>query len=452
MGVFVMKKFILSSTTAVLGLAFLACSSNVKKADIPTTANPQSEINRLEADIQKSINKNIDVLAASEFKDSVKWKEEAKSDLASGESQEEILNDLRTARGFLEKAYRVSENREAKAPGLFQARQAALQAGAQRHPELRSDLADVDSEVSNKADRLVNTSADQLALLQNRYMDLERRAVVLTKLGKSQAMLNGAQKDRAEKLAPTTFKKSELSLNNAEALISANVRSPEGYSAAVTQANADAELLFEVMKAIKQNNGNITEGAALRLVSQNRQIKNLKTELATTETTLQDENQQLATELSTSNRDLSAADKAVGIQQALEKARSQFSPDEAEAYQQGENLVIRMKKMKFASGRSDLPASSLPSLAKVLEVAKELNAESITVEGHTDSTGARALNQTISEERAGAVASYFKTSGLEDIDVQSSGFGFEKPISTNKSKEGRAQNRRVDIIITPATM
>ena len=75
----------------------------------------------------------------------------------------------------------------------------------------------------------------------------------------------------------------------------------------------------------------------------------------------------------------------------------------------------------------------MSTLAKVLEVAKTLKASQINIEGHTDSTGTEKQNKSISEERASAVATYFKTNGFKDIDVKSEGFGFKKPIATNKS-------------------
>ncbi len=157
----------------------------------------------------------------------------------------------------------------------------------------------------------------------------------------------------------------------------------------------------------------------------------------------------MSSQLKDKNQDLNSANAQVEIQKAIEAARSQFTKDEAEAYQQGGNLVIRMKNVNFASGRSDLPQASLISLAKVSEVAKTLKASEIKVEGHTDSIGNEGQNKVISEKRASAVATYLKSNGFEGIDVQSQGYGFAKPIATNKSKEGRAQNRRVDIIITP---
>ncbi len=119
------------------------------------------------------------------------------------------------------------------------------------------------------------------------------------------------------------------------------------------------------------------------------------------------------------------------------------------SWREGNHLLIRLKSVGFASGRSELPESSLAILAKVSEVAHSLNATGIKVEGHTDSTGTEKQNIAVSTARASAVATYFKSNGFDQINVHSQGYGFEKPIATNKSKEGRAQNRRVDVIITP---
>ena len=433
---------------------FAGCSSNYKKADIANTANPQEEIIKLEADLNQASFKNIDVLAASEFNESNKWLNEAKSDQADKQNQEEILEDLRKGRGLLEKAYQVSANRMENAPRLFEARQAAMRAGAAKFSELNNELQSVDDDVSAKADNLAKLDVDKISALQERYVNLERKATILTQLGTTQAMYNGAEKNGASKLAPLTFKKSELSLKNAESVISANVRNPQGFKAAVATAMTDTNLLNEVMATIQQNGKELSESAALKLVSQNSQIKALNTDLsasnaesAASKKSLNQKNQDLTSKLVGKNQDLNTANVHVATQRAMESARSQFSSDEAEAYQQGGNLLIRLKQVNFDSGRSDLPGSSLAVLAKVSQVAKTMNASEITVEGHTDSTGTESQNKMISEKRATAVAEYFKTNGFND--VKSEGFGFQKPIATNKSKEGRAQNRRVDIIITP---
>lgn len=448
------NKFIASCLIGISALIFIACSSSVKKADIPSTANPQEEIAKLNTDLMTAASANIDVLASSEFQESIKWLNEAKSDQSDKQNQEEILDDLRKSRGYLEKAYQVSENRAQKAPGLFQARQAAMQAGASKYSELKDDLQSVDSDVSAKADDLEKLDTKKISALQERYVTLERQATILTQLGTSQALFNGAKKDGAGKLAPQTFKKVDLSLKNAESVISANVRNPQGYSAAVATAITDAILLNDVMNTIKQNGKDLSESAALKMVAQNTQIKTLNANLSNSaaesvasKTAMNEKNQELAAKLKDKGDDLKSANASVQTQRAMETARSQFTKDEAEAYQQGGNLVIRLKQINFASGRADLPGASLAMLAKVSDVAKSMNASELKVEGHTDSIGSESQNKTISEKRASAVASYFKSNGFND--VKSEGYGFEKPIATNKSKEGRAQNRRVDIIITP---
>lgn len=469
------KKFFVAGLIVIGGFVGLGCSSGVKQADIPSTANPQEEIARLDKDLNLAVSKNIDVLAPDEFKKGRGSFEEAKKDLANKEKQEEILGDIRVGRGYLEKAYDTAANREEKAPGLFLARQAALNAGANKFPELAEELNEADSDVSAKAHKLEATSTDDLSKWQAKYVTLERKAVIISQLGNARATVTGAKNDGGAKLAPLTYKKAELSLKTAESVISTNVTNPAGYQTAVVTANADATLLMDVWNTQKQNKG-LSETAALKMVAQNRQINAMKTDAATTATSnaaaasaaalaASTQSAQMATEISARDQALAAQDQElaakdqtltaataqVEVQRALEQARKEFSADEAEAYQQGGNLVIRLKKVNFASGRSDLPSASLPLLGKVSEVAKSLKASEIKVEGHTDSVGAEAMNKSISEQRAGAVASYLKSNGFGQISVQSEGYGFAKPIATNKSKEGRAQNRRVDVIITPAT-
>jgi len=469
----------------------MACSTGGKKANIPSNADPKEEISKLEVDIRTAISKNVDVLAPDEFENCNEWLSEARSDFAAKKNQEEILEDLRKSRGFLEQAYATSVNRESKAPGLFVARQAALSAGASSQPTLEKELKSVDSEVSSNASELENLKTDEIVKLQDQYINLERRAVILTQLGSAQAKINGARKDRAEKRAPLTLKKADLSLKNSESVISTNVRNPQGFQVSVAEANRDAAMLSDVMNTIKENGKSLSEAAAIKMVNQNNLISAMNTEKTNTANktaadaaTLatktaadaenlantnaadaenlaninaaaaasQDEkNSQLNSEIQGKDKDLTTANDKVEIQRVIEQARSEFKPDEAEAFQQGGKLVIRMKNVNFDSGRSDLPGASLLGLAKVSNIAKTLNASVIEVQGHTDSVGGESTNKAISEARASSVASYFKSNGFNEINVLSAGYGFSKPIATNKSKLGRAQNRRVDIIITPKT-
>lgn len=452
----------ISSLALIASLIVSGCASKGNKADISSSANPRDEISKLEVEMREAQSLDVDVLAFSDFDKSIKYLEEAKSDLASGQKQEEIIDDLRYSRGYLVSAVKKSDGRRSRATALLDARQMAMKAGASTQSELMSEWKKVDKEIIENAEDLSKVDTEELTELQNRYVNLERKAVILTELGDAYARINGAKNDKAEKRAPKTLKTAELNTSNAESLISTNVRNQAGYTAAVAKANTSAKLLTDVMERIKTSaTKNLAEDSALTMVMQNRQISDLKddvtiqqseTEMAKADA--RSKNQELQAkdqQLNRSARALDASQAVIGVQQALEKARSGFSQNEAEAYQQGENLVIRLKTMSFASGTSDLPPEALPILAKVADVARDLGAAKIRVEGHTDSTGDRSRNQALSESRAKAVASYFKLNGFEEADISAEGFGLSKPLGTNKSAAGRAQNRRVDVVITPQT-
>lgn len=445
----ILFEYLIVSMTA---LVFVACTS-APKGELSSSANPREEIERLSVDLNVAQDTNIDVLAREEYLKSYKFLERAKEDLANGKDQEKVIDDLRFGRESLKKAYSTAGNRKDKAPGLFEARQNAIKAGAAQSSKLKKELDNIDEDIAVKADKIDKISPENLERYQSRYVELQKKAVVESHLGNASAQINGASNDGAEKSAPEAFRKSEISLKNAESLIGSNVSNPSGFSEAAIQANNDAQYLSEVMETIKQNGKSMTEAAASKIVLQKRQIADLRKDLSTSEGATS------AVELKLGEKNRALADKdialneaeaSIAIQSAMEKSRQQFSKNEAVAYQQGGSLLIRLKSMNFKSGRSELPTQSLLLLAKVSEVAKSLNAREIKVEGHTDSIGTSEINKKISEQRATAVATYFKANGFEGTQVVSEGHGFESPIATNKSKEGRAQNRRVDIVITPA--
>lgn len=429
------------------------CASKIQKAEISSSAVPQDEITRLESDLRNAQSEDIDVLAFKDYDKSVKYLEEAKSDLAKNHKQEEIIDDLRYGRAYLDAAKGTAEYRKVKAPALFEARQAALRAGVQNHPELQKEWSKADKEIIGDAADLSKVKIEKLTALQNQYVELERKATILTQLDTARSQINGAENDGAKKRAPVSLKKAQLDYANAESVISTNVRSPAGYQAAVTKANASSRMLFDVMNTIKSSGTkNLAESTAINMVEQKRQLAALKHDLSTQKeetATAESEARAKELELAKKERALSKAQQSVAMQTALERARKEFAGRDAEAYQQGDSIFIRLKNVNFASGRADLPQKSLPVLAKVSEVAKELGDATIKVEGHTDSTGGEAKNMELSEKRANAVATYFKSNGFDDSAVMAEGFGLSKPLASNKTPMGRAQNRRVDIVITP---
>lgn len=105
-------------------------------------------------------------------------------------------------------------------------------------------------------------------------------------------------------------------------------------------------------------------------------------------------------------------------------------------------------KVYFASGKSKIKRKSLGLLGEVASVLK--SAKFITkmrVEGHTDDRGRDSFNKELSQKRADAVRTYLISQGVEASRLDAVGFGEERPISSNKTRKGRAENRRVQFVV-----
>lgn len=438
-----------SVVSLALSTFVVGCGSSVKKADIAKTANPTEEVARLDSDISDGYNNQFDVLAAKDLKKSEKFLDSAKEGLRKNSKQEAVLEDIAYSRAYFERAKATTEKRLPKAQGVLDARKAAVAAGARNFPQLKNQLNDLDDELRDNAENFdKNLSLKEFSDLQRGYQNLELAAIQTTQIGNARAMIIGAKNDGAKSNAPKTLKQAEFDLKNAENTVLTNRYNPEVFSESVTKANASARLLVDVLATTKRKgSADLDEAAALKLVKQNYEIKRLRGEVGEAQSTIG----AMGKTMTDKDQQLNRANQAAGIQEAMENARTQFNAEEAEVYQQGDKLLIRLKTMAFPSGRAELPSNSLSLLAKVKMIAEQLNPLEIVVEGHTDSTGNPVNNQKLSEQRAAAVAEYFETTGISKAKIDSVGYGFKKPIATNKSLEGRAQNRRVDIVITPGT-
>ena len=117
---------------------------------------------------------------------------------------------------------------------------------------------------------------------------------------------------------------------------------------------------------------------------------------------------------------------------------------------QGENLVLRMPSdVTFATNQSNLDSRFLPVLDDVARVLQEYDRSMVDVIGHTDSSGGDAINQPLSERRASSVASYLMDHGVIRERRYVAGNSSRTPIASNDTAEGKAQNRRVEILIRP---
>ena len=102
----------------------------------------------------------------------------------------------------------------------------------------------------------------------------------------------------------------------------------------------------------------------------------------------------------------------------------------------------------FESGKATLTEADLKELPKAVDFLKKYPGTKIRLDGYTDSTGAEAYNMKLSERRATAVRDYLvKEAGVDSSKITVVGHGGADPVADNKTPEGRAKNRRVDISI-----
>jgi outer membrane protein OmpA-like peptidoglycan-associated protein len=111
------------------------------------------------------------------------------------------------------------------------------------------------------------------------------------------------------------------------------------------------------------------------------------------------------------------------------------------------NIAI-LDKVQFETGKADLKSVSFPLLDEVAKVLKDNpQIEQVSVEGHTDSTGAADFNRTLSQERAESVVKYLAKKGIKIARLEAKGFGPDRPIADNATDAGREANRRVEFNI-----
>jgi len=111
-------------------------------------------------------------------------------------------------------------------------------------------------------------------------------------------------------------------------------------------------------------------------------------------------------------------------------------------------LIANMSDVLFRSGSFELLPAARERLAKVSGIVLAYPSLHLAVEGHTDSVGGDEYNQNLSEHRAQSVRDYFVQQGISSNSIEAKGFGKTEPIASNDTAEGRAQNRRVELVLS----
>jgi outer membrane protein OmpA-like peptidoglycan-associated protein len=133
-----------------------------------------------------------------------------------------------------------------------------------------------------------------------------------------------------------------------------------------------------------------------------------------------------------------------------EKLRQKLRTSGVSVTRKGDEIVLNMPgNITFDQGKATIKEDFHGVLGSVADVLKEFDKSDVKVTGHTDSRGNAQANQTLSENRATAVSGYLQTKGVASKRLSTAGFGSSQPVGDNKTEEGRSQNRRVEIVLTP---
>src|SRR5271168_541121 len=130
-----------------------------------------------------------------------------------------------------------------------------------------------------------------------------------------------------------------------------------------------------------------------------------------------------------------------------EKLRAQLNSVLATS-ESARGLIVNMSDVLFDTGQYTLKPNTQISLAKVSGILQAYPGLKLQVEGYTDSTGSEEFNQKLSENRADAVRDFLITQGVHQDNISATGYGKAKPVADNATAQGRAQNRRVQLVVS----
>ena len=239
-------------------------------------------------------------------------------------------------------------------------------------------------------------------------------------------------------LAYVAQRRSELAATNA-AIFNANARR-DASNVRLRSLGAEAATALKSTQSDLSDAQQRARVAARDNTGLKNDISGLRTDLKVAESKSDDLKTQLATET-----------QARRESEARLTATLQAMRDLQSVKEEPRGLVITLSgAVLFASGKAVLLPAARSALDNVAEALKASPGRAITVEGHTDSQGSPASNMDLSLRRGEAVRSYLITRGIAEASIRAAGFGQERAIADNATAEGRANNRRVEIILAPA--
>ena len=142
----------------------------------------------------------------------------------------------------------------------------------------------------------------------------------------------------------------------------------------------------------------------------------------------------------------SAEQQAAAYQARIAEQEQQLKELDAKKTERG--MVITLGDVLFAVNKAELSAAGMSNVQKLGGFLNQYPQRKVLIEGHTDSTGSRSINQPLSERRADAVRSALAGMGISNDRIETRGYAETYPVASNNTAAGRQLNRRVEIILS----
>lgn len=444
----------LATSLTVLGMIFTTgyiagCSSTPKNVTpISTAADSSTEVSSTRSELEALRADLGEHLAPTKFKNAEKSLLAAEKALADKKSSEKVLEELAKSRAWLEQAQVVTNRSKTALAQPLLAREKAMAIADIENKELRhadEELADAAKKIE-KGDGITDQKKAELTV---NYIKAERMRITRTQLDPIENRIEQAKQMKAKKLAPKSFARAESDFIAAQKTLRIDPIDRDQIKERIDMASTSSNELLEVSRETAKTPGASTEELVLaarrrdRMVQ--RQLSNADAKLENAmegNARVQAENERLKGTVS----ELSDEAKPQAL---LQKLRTELPEDTADiSMTPAGKIMVRVKQLQFKTNSADLTPAAAAVLNDVKSALAEIEPKRLTIEGHTDSTGSATRNKELSASRADAVASVLKTDEqLSQAQIETKGLGAEQPIKNNQTKEGRAENRRVEITI-----
>jgi outer membrane protein OmpA-like peptidoglycan-associated protein len=463
-----------------------------------TTALAQSELRATffrdaDAALAAANAANAELLAPSRYASGMKDYQAAEAGLERGRNVESVRSKAADAAAHFQEAAKTARLGKTILAQVIKSRQDAANA---RAPELSREIWDRAQKEFGAAIRDVERGDLKGAKRSDieattLYRDAELVAIKAVYLSETRRLLADAERAKVDRYAPITLDKARQLLADAERELNENRYDSDLPRSLAQQANYEARhaiYLSEVVRRVRDKNLTVEqlvlqwESPLQRIADAANVVPQMsdgfgeaEQELVTFVETLRVENQELKQENEANalraadmEEEIRTLDERLGgataertalvqrleaqarIKEQFEAIEQMFARDEARVFREGENVILRLVGLNFDSGKSEIKQENLDLLAKVERAIDVFPRSELTIEGHTDSYGSDEMNQTLSQSRAEAVQQYMiNAMRLPSYRLIATGYGETNPIANNETASGRAQNRRIDIVIKP---